>query len=120
MAALHRIRKVTRWLDSRWTIPGTHWRFGLDPLVGLLPAAGAVITAAAGVYLLLESRRVGAPWTLITRMVGNLLIDAILGEVPVAGDAFDVAFKAHVRNLKLLERWLEQESHPANEGQSSA
>ncbi len=66
------------------------------------------MTVAAGIYLLIESRRVGAPWTIIAQMAGNLVIDAIVGEAPLVGDIFDFAFKAHVRNLRLLERWLER------------
>jgi hypothetical protein len=105
-AALQRIRRLTRWLDTRWTIPGTSWRFGLDPLLGLIPGVGGVVTLGVSVYLLTESKRQGVPWPIMAMMVVNVALDFVLGEIPILGDIFDFAFKAHVRNLNLLERWL--------------
>jgi len=105
-AALQRIRRLTRWLDTRWTIPGTRWRFGLDPLLGLVPGIGDVITLGVSIYLLREARRLGAAWPLMMAMIGNVALDFVIGEIPIVGDIFDFAFKAHVRNLRLLENWL--------------
>lgn len=105
-AALQRIRRLTRWLDTRWTIPGTRWRFGLDPLLGLIPGIGDVITLGIAIVPLREARRIGAPPSLMVKMIGNIALDFLVGEIPVLGDICDFAFKAHVRNLRLLERWL--------------
>ncbi len=105
-AAVRRIRGLTRLLDTRWTFPGTRWRFGLDPLLGLIPVAGGVITLGMSIWLLVEARRIGVPRRLMLSMVGNIALDFLVGEIPLAGDVFDFAFKAHVRNLNMLEKWL--------------
>ena len=105
MATLQRIRRMTRWLDTQWRIPGTSWRFGLDPLLGLIPGLGDVITLCVSIWLLVEARRIGAPGTIMLGMIGNVALDFVIGEIPILGDIFDFAFKAHVRNLALLERW---------------
>jgi hypothetical protein len=109
-AALQRIRRLTRWFDTRWTIPGTRWRFGLDPLLGLVPVVGDLATLAASAFALVEARRIGAPWPLMLTMIGNVALDFLIGEIPIVGDVFDFAFKAHVRNLRLLERWMARTS----------
>jgi reactive intermediate/imine deaminase len=124
-AALRRIRAVTRLLDTRWTIPGTRWRFGLDPLLGLVPVVGGVVTLCVSIWLLIESRRIGAPRRLMLAMVGNVALDFLVGEVPIVGDIFDFMFKAHVRNLKMLEKWLTRQevadvSEPGTLGGSAA
>ena len=106
MAALHRIRRVTRWLDTRWKIPGTNWRFGLDPLLGLVPGLGDVITLCISIWLLVEARRIGVPGGIMLGMIGNIALDFLIGEIPILGDIFDFAFKAHVRNLAMIEKWL--------------
>lgn len=94
--------------DSRFVIPGTRIRFGIDPLLGLLPVAGDLATAALAAYGIVLARRMGAPRRLLLRMGANLAIDALVGSVPLVGDLFDVAFKAHLRNFRLFERWLDK------------
>jgi hypothetical protein len=89
---LARARTLTRLLDSAAKIPGTGIRFGLDPLL-------------AG-YLVLLAQRLGAPRSVIVRMLANVAVDTVGGTVPLVGDAFDVAFKSNTRKLALLERTL--------------
>lgn len=113
MAAMQRIRRMSRLLDTRWKIPGTQWRFGLDPLIGLIPGVGALVTLGASIYLLTQARTVGAPWPVMLGMMGNVAVDFVAGEIPVAGDIFDFAFKAHIRNLHMLERWMARAETPA-------
>jgi hypothetical protein len=105
-AARERLIVLTRLLDSAVEVPGLRTRVGLDALLGLLPGVGDLISGALGVYLVAEARQLGASRWLQARMIGNLLIDTAVGAVPVAGDLFDVYFKAHVRNLKLLQKEL--------------
>jgi hypothetical protein len=100
-------RTLTRLLDSAAKIPGTGIRFGLDPILGLVPGLGDVAGAALACYLVLLAQRLGAPRSVLVRMLGNVAADTIGGTVPVLGDAFDVAFKSNTRNLALLERALE-------------
>lgn len=71
-----------------------------------MPGVGDAISAAIGLYLVLEARELGATRWMQARMVGNLLVDAAAGSVPLVGDLFDIYFKAHVRNLRLLQREL--------------
>ena len=87
-------------------MPGTRWRFGLDPLLGLIPIVGGVVTLAMSIWLLVEARRIGAPRRIMLAMIGNVGLDFLVGEVPILGDLFDFAFKAHARNLSMLEKWL--------------
>lgn len=104
-AAFARYALLSRLLDEAFRIPGTRWRFGLDALIGLVPGAGDVVGALAGLYGLWTARALGVPLPVQLRMLGNLGLDALAGAVPLVGDVFDVAFKAHVRNRRLLERW---------------
>jgi hypothetical protein len=97
---------LARLLDQAFRVPGTSWRFGLDPLLGLVPGAGDLISAALGAYGVLLAAQLGAPASLMARMVLNLCVDTVIGSIPIAGDLFDFAFKANTRNRTLLERWL--------------
>ena len=98
-------------LDDRFRIPGTDWRFGLDPLIGLVPGIGDTVTLGVGLYLLALAREAGAPFWLLVRMFINIAIDWLAGSVPLIGDLFDLAFKAHRRNATLLRRYLEQQGY---------
>lgn len=105
---LARARALARLLDSAARVPGTGIRFGLDPLLGLVPGLGDVAGAVLSAYVVLLGARLGAPRAVVARMVGNVAVDAVVGAVPLLGDAFDVAWKANTRNLALLERALER------------
>jgi len=107
-AALTRYTLLTQLFDQAFRVPGTSWRFGLDAILGLIPGAGDLVGALVGAYGILVGRQLGAPSAVQGRMLLNLAIDAIVGAVPLLGDLFDFAFKAHVRNRVLLERWLAQ------------
>jgi hypothetical protein len=104
---LARARMLTRLLDSAARVPGTGIRFGLDPMLGLVPGLGDVAGAALAGYLVLLAQRAGAPRAVILRMLSNVALDTVGGTVPLVGDAFDVAFKSNTRNLALLERALD-------------
>jgi Domain of unknown function (DUF4112) len=105
-ATIDRLRSMTHVLDNAIVIPGTEIRFGLDPILGLLPGGGDAISSLMSVYLVIECLRLGLPKATLGRMLSNLLFDTIVGAVPVAGDLFDVGWKANTRNLKLLEAHL--------------
>ncbi len=99
-----RLYAISRLMDAAVEVPLLRTRVGLDALLGVVPVAGDLFSAAIGLYLVAQARELGAsPW-LQARMVGNLLLDAALGAVPVAGDVADIYFKAHMRNLRLLQR----------------
>ena len=101
-------RRLARALDSRFHIPGTPFRFGWDAVLGLVPGAGDAIGGLLGGYGLYVGTRLGAPWIVLARMFFNLAVDLLVGALPVAGDVFDIAWRGNLRNLALLERWLER------------
>lgn len=105
---IERLRAVSRLLDNAFTIPGTRFRFGLDALIGLVPGVGDAIGALFSAYLILQASRLGAPKSVINRMIANVGIDTVVGWVPLLGDLFDVAWKANNKNLALLEQHLQQ------------
>lgn len=104
---MEHLAKLSFLLDRAFRVPGTQWRFGLDALIGLVPGLGDVVGSLAGMYSLWIAKQLGAPLVVQARMTMNLAIDGVVGLVPFAGDLFDFAFKAHSRNLALLERWLQ-------------
>ncbi len=110
-AALARINALARVMDSLFAIPGTRLRLGVDSLLGLVPVAGDVLAQIVSAYLIWEARRLGVSKLTLWRMVGNSLIDTVVGAVPIVGDAFDVAFKANMKNVRLLQRHLEKRGY---------
>ncbi len=107
---LGHLRALSRLLDNAFTIPGTRFRFGLDALIGLVPGLGDAVSAAFSGYLVLQASRLGAPKSVLNRMVANVAIDTVVGWVPLLGDLFDVAWKSNARNMALLEEHLR---HPS-------
>ena len=97
---------LSRLLDAAMDVPLLRTRVGLDALLGMVPVAGDLLSAAIGLYLVALARELGASRWLQARMIGNLLVDAALGVVPIAGDLADIYFKAHLRNLRLLQKEL--------------
>jgi len=93
-------------LDAGIRVPGTNLRFGLDPILGLIPGVGDAAGAVLAGWILVEAIRLGASRATLIRIVGNLALDAVVGAVPVLGDIFDFAWKANLRNVALLERHL--------------
>lgn len=103
---LEHLTVLAHLLDRAFRIPGTRWRFGLDALIGLIPGLGDMVGAAIGLYSLWVARQIGAPGAVQIRMLMNLTLDGFVGFVPLVGDLFDFAFKAHSRNHSLLVQWL--------------
>lgn len=104
-ARIVRAAGLARLLDTSLRIPGTRIRFGLDPVLGLVPGLGDAIGALVGGYIVWAALRAGAPWLIVGRMLLNIAVDAIVGAVPAAGTLFDIAFKAHRRNAGMLQAW---------------
>jgi hypothetical protein len=113
---LKRLQTVAWVLDR--SIPIGRWRIGLDPILGVLPGAGDWIGAVLSLYVVYESARLGAPSRMLARMGGNILVEAIVGMVPVLGDLFDFAWKANTRNLALIERHYRDRIPEAGEPRS--
>ncbi|MGY8638704.1 DUF4112 domain-containing protein [Bradyrhizobium sp. 14AA] len=104
-----RIEAIAKLLDVAFILPGTNIRYGIDGLIGLIPVVGDIITTAISLWLVREARTLGAPWYITARMLGNVAVDGVVGIVPFVGDAFDVMFRANMRNVRLLRRWLDKQ-----------
>ena len=105
---LARLRFLADLLDVAFVVPGTRIRYGIEGLVGLIPVVGDILMTAVSLWIVREARALGAPRYLVARMLANVALDGVVGMVPLVGDAFDVAFKANVRNVRLLQRWMER------------
>jgi hypothetical protein len=106
---LEGLRRIAELLDNAFRVPGTSYRVGLDPIVGLLPGIGDLISPLFAIGMLLQARELGVPKVVQARMVINVAIDAVVGAVPVLGDLFDFAWKANDMNLSLLELHAREE-----------
>jgi hypothetical protein len=104
---LKRLRQLSRILDKVVTIPGTPIHIGLDPLVGFLPIGGDILGVILASYIVIEAARIGVPKGMLSRMVLNVIIDGLVGTVPIMGDLFDFAWTANEYNIKLLEEHLQ-------------
>lgn len=110
------VRQLAWFLDNSIEIPGTRYRIGLDPLIGLIPILGDLISMAIGSYIVLTAARLGVPRTVVLRMLVNMGIDLAVGSVPVVGDLLDAAWKSNAMNARLLDRALDD---PKRTGRSS-
>ena len=107
LATLGRIRKWSRLMDTAFRIPGTPFRIGWDPIIGLLPGLGDLIDTAFSAYLLFLASQFGLPKNVLGWMVFNIGLEAIVGSIPLIGDVFDAFYKSNIRNLALLEQHLQ-------------
>jgi hypothetical protein len=104
--AIARITLVAKLMDSAFMIPGLNRRVGLDAVLGLVPGVGDALSAALASYIIWEARQLGLPRWKIARMIGNVAMDTAIGAIPLAGDVFDVFFKANERNLRIIHEHL--------------
>jgi len=109
LATLNRLERYADLTDSRFRIPFTKIRFGIDSIIGLIPVVGETIGLVLSLYLLREAFKLGVPTSLKLKMLCNVLVDWVIGLVPIAGDIADVAFKANIRNIKLLLEHIDLE-----------
>ncbi|SFR53905.1 protein of unknown function [Marinobacter daqiaonensis] len=108
-AILKRLERFSRLTDSAVRIPFTRISVGIEPVIGLIPVVGDFAGLLISGYVLAEAQRAGASRRVKAHMIKNFLIDALVGSVPVLGDAFDVMYKANVRNTRLLKEDLERQ-----------
>ncbi len=100
---LVRLQRLTWLIDGVFRLPGTRFRFGLNGLAGLVPVGGDVILGAVSLYIIYEAARLGLPKHKLARMLANVAIEVAGGSVPILGDVFDMALKANLRNLAIIE-----------------
>ena len=107
------IDQLAELLDAKFRLPGTRFRFGLDSVIGLIPGIGDAITGGLGLYIVHRARQEGASGFLIMRMLWNLLVDTVLGAIPLVGDIFDFAFKANLKNAQMLQKHMDKRAAKA-------
>src|SRR6202161_4854659 len=96
-------------IDVAFVLPGTNIRYGIDGIIRLVPVVGDLIASAFSLWLVREARSLGAPWHVTARMLANVALEGAVGMVPVAGDAFDVMFRANMRNMRILRQWVDRQ-----------
>jgi hypothetical protein len=105
------LESLARLMDAQFRIPGTNFRFGLDGIIGLIPGAGDLSTFAVSGYMVVRMAQNGASGYVMARMILNILIDAIVGAIPLIGDLFDIGFKANMRNMRLMQQHFKEGRH---------
>ncbi len=105
-ARLARIKRLAWLVDAAFVLPGTRFRFGLNSLIGLAPGGGDAILGLISLYIVQQAAQLGLPRHLIMRMIGNIAVEVVGGSVPILGDLFDMALKANLRNIRILEDHL--------------
>lgn len=101
---IRQLQALAKLMDNQFRIPGTEIRFGLDALIGLVPGAGDLATFGISGYMLFIMAQNGASGFVLARMILNVLVDTIIGAIPLIGDVFDIGFKSNTRNFRLLEQ----------------
>ena len=96
------VDRLSHWMDTAFEVPVVGWRFGWDPLLGLIPGVGDTGTMLVALYIVALAGKVGVPRITVARMGLNVAIDMVVGSLPLVGDLFDVYWKANVRNAALL------------------
>jgi len=105
------VESIAHLMDNQFKIPGTNMRFGLDPILGLVPFLGDISTFAVSGTLVLTMARHGASRALVIRMVVNIILDLVIGSIPILGALFDFGFKANERNVRLLREHYTEGKH---------
>ncbi|MDQ3392874.1 MAG: DUF4112 domain-containing protein [Bacteroidota bacterium] len=106
-AGLLWIEKLSKVLDSNFTLPGTNFKFGIDPIFGFFPVIGDLTSFAISCFLLAYMGKFGASRKVIILMLGNIILDAVIGSIPLLGNIFDFTYKANNRNIRLLKKHYE-------------
>lgn len=106
-AVKERLSRIAWLLDNSIQVPGTSFRVGIDSLIGLIPGFGDALGALLSSYILAEAARLGIPKATLVRMGLNVALETIVGMIPIAGDIFDMAWKANQRNVRLLDAYMD-------------
>ncbi len=109
-ATLRRLDRLAKIMDASIRIPGTNFRFGLDPLLGLIPGVGDLAGVALSTYLIAEAKRFGLPKRAYVKMGWNAIVDTVIGAIPIVGDVFDAAWKSNLRNVRILRRYITEQA----------
>ena len=106
---LARVRRWSRLMDSQFQFPGTKFKFGIDPLIGLfVPGLGSVASSVVSLALISTMMNHGASGHVLVRMLLNVLLDTTVGAIPILGNVFDFYYRANDRNVELLRLHYEE------------
>jgi hypothetical protein len=108
-ASLERLDKLSTLLDIAFLVPGTNIRFGVEAILRLVPGIGDLAASALSCWVLFEAHRLGVPPLLLIRMIANVVVEGMAGSIPIAGDLFDIGWRANRRNVRLLREYFERE-----------
>jgi hypothetical protein len=111
-----RLQRLAWVLDSSVPVPGLKFRFGLEAVLGLIPGFGDAAGVVLSSYIVHQAWRMGVPRSVLLRMWLNIVIEGVVGAVPLLGDVFDAVWKANMRNVALLEAHLH---HPQRTARAS-
>lgn len=101
-----KLDKLAWLLDNSIKIPGTSWKIGLDGVLGLIPGIGDLAAGTLSTYILYQAVKLKVPKAIVARMTLNVLLESVIGVIPVVGDIFDFAFKANQRNVDLMRKYV--------------
>lgn len=102
------VERIAEILDSKFRLPGTKFRFGIDPLLGLVPFVGDITSFAISGYLIIFIAKKGISRKALIMMILNVVVDTVLGAIPIVGNIFDFTFRANRRNIRLLREHYEE------------
>lgn len=108
---LAKIRRLSNLMDKAFPLPGTKIRFGVDSIVGLIPVVGDTLTISVSGYIYSFAKRAGVPWYKRMQMLWNIFIDWLIGLIPLAGDIFDVGYKANSKNVGIILTHVEHQQN---------
>jgi hypothetical protein len=100
-----RIDRLAKIMDSAITLPIVG-RVGLDAVLDLIPVFGNFAGAAVSLTLIARTLQYGPPPSLISKMLSNVLVDVILGGIPLVGPLVDIWFRANEKNAALMREFL--------------
>ncbi len=101
--------RLAGWLDNSFRIPGTPIRLGIDSLIGLIPGVGDVTTGALSCFIIYQGYRLGVRKRTLLRMTKNVVVDTVIGSIPLIGDLFDIGWKANLRNVDHIKTDLSRQ-----------
>jgi hypothetical protein len=107
-ASLERLDRLSRLFDVAFVVPGTNIRFGVEAILRLVPGIGDVAASALSCWLLYEASRLRVPRHILFRIIANVVVEGVVGAVPVAGDLFDIGWRANRRNVRILREYFER------------
>jgi hypothetical protein len=105
------VERVSYLMDEKFRLPGTKFRFGLDPLINLIPVVGDLSGFAVSSMLVLAMAKHGVSRKVLIMMCLNIVLDSTIGAIPIIGQVFDFTFKSNTRNIKLLKEHYDEGKH---------